>query len=100
MNNFNITIDIIDTIKTSCKTIERQKTVTFLNSNQEEPLQDDCILKVLSCSQNKCLIQIQKGNFFFLRFIYLGWATICCFPSDDKCIEHIISLTVTSITCL
>lgn len=100
MNNFNITIDIVDTIKTKCKTTEVQKTITFLNSNQEESLQDDCILKILSCYPNKCLIQIQKGNFYFIRFIYLGWPTVCCFPTNDKCIEHNISLMPTSITCM
>ena len=100
MNNFNITIDIVDSVVTKCKTLEKSRTVTFLNSNQEETLQDNCILKVLSCYPNKCLIQIQKNNFYFIRFIYLNSTTICCFPSDDKCIEHNISLTPTSIVCL
>ncbi len=99
MNNFNVTIDIIDTIKTKCKTCERAKTVTFLNSAQEEPLQDNAILRVLACYPNKCLIQIQKSNFYFIRFIYIGWATICCLPSEDKCIEHNLSLTPTIIMC-
>lgn len=99
MNTFNITIDIIDSINTKCKTVEKSRTVTFLNSNQEEALQDDCTLRVLACYPNKCLIQIQKSNFYFLRFIYLNVTTICCFPSDDKCIEHNISLTATSISC-
>lgn len=100
MNNFNITIDISDTLITKCKTTEKLKAITFLNSNQEEALQDGCILKVLACYTNKCLIQIKKSNFYFIRFIYLNSDTLCCFPSEDKCLEHSISLIATEITCL
>ena len=99
MNDFNITIDIVDTVRTNCKTTEILRTVTFLNSNQEETLQDNCILTVLACYPNKCLIQIRKSNFYFIRFLYLNITTICCFPSDDKCIEHVISLRPISIAC-
>ncbi len=99
MNTFNITIDIVDTISTNCKTCEKFRTVTFLNSNQEETLQDDYILRVLSCSQNRALIQLQKSNFYFIRFIYLNITTICCLPSDNKCIEHQLSLTPRIIAC-
>ncbi|MEG2348319.1 MAG: hypothetical protein RSB67_01550 [Clostridia bacterium] len=91
MNEFNILLNISETICTkNCKeNFERSVSVT--STSQKVILQDGYILNIIAIGDDYFTVLIQNGVETIIRNVYTSFPLQMCLP--NKCAKHLLTLS-------
>ena len=90
MQNFNINLNVRDTLICNCCKQIYERDINVTSTSQTITLLNGYILSVISVTDNRCTVLIQNGSYVTIRNIY-NFETQICLQSSNC--NHILALS-------
>lgn len=97
MNNFNVSLNIKDSIISKCTKEVNSTDATVTSSSQSINIGNSYQINVVYATTNYVTVIIQNGTYVYIRNIYINYISTICLPSNDCCQKQIICIGVNSI---
>ncbi len=98
MNNFNVSLNVKDSIISKCTRDVSSTDTTVTSTSQSINIGNSYQINVVYATNTYVTVIIQNGTYVYIRNIYTNYTSSICLPSNDCCTKQIVCIGVNSIT--
>ncbi len=95
--NFSVNLNIRDMYICNCVRETNTSNITVTSTSQTINLQNNYSINVVAVTSTTATVIIQNGTRVIIRKLYTNYPMNISLPTDDVCIRHLITLSISNI---